>query len=328
MWRRGSWATGIILIGFSAALAQITAPPGWSEFAGPSENQPFTPSTVFPKPLVEPLPKPRSLPETENSGPITPEVEVPEIGAGADGGLLKRLPIPLPELPPLPPLPRLPKPWSGGIDLGLTGATGNTELLTFRGGWNVRRKTERHSFYSDLLYTYSTQNGELDANQALFNTRSELPFPDRPLAGFSATQVEYDELRAYRFRVGTYLGMGYTLYDNEVKTAKFRAGAGATRELGVGGPRDRWVPELVVGYDLRYRVNDRSALLSILDFYPRLGDQFGQYRIRGRAAYELIVDPDTGTVLRLGLQDRYDSSPGNNTVRNDLTYFTTLGIKF
>lgn len=297
----------------------IGAPPGWSTYVGPAENQPFTPSTVFPKPLVRSTPK---RDQGNSTHPTSPEDDIPHIGAGADGGLLDSVPITLP------PLPKLPHPWSGGAEFGLTGATGNTELLTFRGGWNLNRKTEWSSFYSDLLYTYSTQDRALNANQALFNARSELPFPDRPIAGFSATQVEYDELRAYRFRVGTYLGTSYTLHDDADRTTKFRFGAGATREIGIGGPRDRWVPELVLGYDYRYLMNDRTAFLSVCDIYPRLGDQIGQYRVRARAAFEFVVDPESGTVLRLGLQDRYDSSPGNSTVRNDLTYFTTLGIKF
>lgn len=288
----------------------LRPPPGWNDYVGPAEGQPFTPNTVFNKPLVTPPPAGQNTSEGQESG------------AGADGGLLKKLPIPLPSLP------KLPQPWSGGIDLGLTGATGNTELTTFSGTWNLRRKTEQHSFYSDLFYTYSMQDRDINANQALFNTRSELPLLHNDFSLFSASQLEYDALRSYRFRVGTYLGSGYTVFDDNASTFKMRGGAGATRELGVDGSPDRWVPELVFGYDFRHRVSDRSAMISVLDFYPRLGDQFGQFRIRARAAYEVIIDPQTSTVLRLGVQDRYDSNPGDDTLRNDLTYFTTLGIKF
>jgi|GEM_PF-1478329 hypothetical protein len=288
----------------------LRPPPGWNDFMGPAETQPFTPNTVFNKPLVTPPPTDQNHSDSET------------LGAGADGGLLQKLPLPLP------PLPKLPQPWSGGIDVGLTGATGNTELTNFSGTWNLRRKTERSSFYSDLFYTYSMQDGDIRANQALFNTRSELPFQGYDVSLFSASQLEYDALRSYRFRVGTYLGSGYTIIDGEQSTFKIRSGGGATRELGVNGSPDRWVAELVFGYDFRHRVSDRSAMITVLDCYPRLGDQIGQFRIRARAAYEIIIDPQTSTVLRLGVQDRYDSNPGDNTVRNDLTYFTTLGIKF
>ncbi len=49
--------------------------------------------------------------------------------------------------------------------------------------------------------------------------------------------------------------------------------------------------------------------------------------MRARAAYEYILDPEMGMILRLGAQDRYDSNPGN-AKRNDLTYFATWGLKF
>ena len=309
--------TIIMATAATAAAGGVKPPPGWTEYA-PPENQAFTPKTAFSEPLVKPLPKPEVDP---NAPPGDPP-----IGADADGGLLQRM-VPI-ELPELPPMPRLPKPWSGGMELGLTGATGNTELLTFTGGWNLRRKTDRHALYTDLLYTYSTQDSELNANQALFNARNEMPFSAYDLTAFSAAQVEYDELRTYRFRVGTYLGVGYSIVDDDYKTAKVRFGAGATRELATGETPDRWVPELVFGYDFRYQFNDRAAFLTVADVYPRLGEQAGEYRVRTRGAFEFIVDPESGTVLRMGLQDRYDSNPGNNTVRNDLTYFTTLGIKF
>jgi hypothetical protein len=212
------------------------------------------------------------------------------------------------------------------VDLGLNGADGNTELFNFRGGWNVRRKTATNVLTSDFQYVYNRQNGSTNANQALFNGRDEVPIRGTRWSLFAASQLEYDELRAYRFRVGTYVGAAFTVVDDTRTTFRTRLGAGAVRELGVGGPQDRWAPELVAGYDFRHRLDDRSAVVSILDGYPRL-DRLGQFRVRARAAYEYVLYPGWGAVLRVGAQERYDSDPGN-AKRNDLTYFTTLGFKF
>ena len=143
---------------------------------------------------------------------------------------------------------------------------------------------------------------------------------------FASTNVEYDELRAYKFRVGVYAGVGYTFIDDADLTFKVRAGAGAVRELGSGGLADRWVPEAVFGYDFKYRLSDRSSFLSVLDFYPRI-DDFSKYRVRARIGYENVLDAKNGVVLRVGVQDRFDSDPGN-AKRNDVTYFMTLGVKF
>ncbi len=301
---RWVFAVGVLVAVAGPAAAQLSSPPPAASRAssGLPLSETFTPSTLFP---TNPTPAPPP--------PIIPPPVLPiEPGEEADGGLL----------PPRPP----PKAWSGGLEIGANGATGNTELFNFRGGWNFRRKTEDNALTSDFLYVYSRQNGSVNSQQALFNARDEILFPGSRWTPFAASQVEYDELRAYRFRVGTYVGVGYTVIDDAATTFKLRAGAGAVRELGVGGPQDRWVPELLFGYDARYKLNDRSSFVSILDYYPRLPDP-GQFRVRARTAYEYVLDPATGTVLRLGVQDRYDSDPGNAR-RNDLNYFATFGLKF
>ena len=288
-----------------AALAQIASP---SPITGRSSSSPplsetFTPSSVFP-----PLPsKPAKAPVETVKDPEAPvEVEVPS------EGLFPRL--------------RLPKPWTGGADFGINGASGNSESFNFRTSWNVRRKTDDNALTSDFLYVYSVQNAKTNTQQALFNTRDEILFPGSRWSLFAANQIEYDELRAYRFRVGIYAGVGYTILDDARTTFRTRFGAGAVRELGTDGSESRWVPEFLLGYDFRQKVTEHSSLISIFDYYPKISD-VRQYRVRARLAYEWVIDPDTGTVLRFGIQDRYDSDPGN-AKRNDLTYFTTLGFKF
>lgn len=260
-------------------------------------------------------------PAAARAGSGTPLSEV----FGPDN-LFPKKPDPPPPPPPDGDDPPPPKVWSGSADAGLSGAIGNSDLLNLRGGWNVRRKTDANALTSDFQYVFSKQGQETKTHQALFNGRDEVLFGTSPWSAFGAVQVEYDQLRAYRFRVGTYAGAGYQIWDEKDLTLKVRGGAGATRELGSGTDRDRWVPELLVGYDFRYRMNDRSGFVSICDAYPRIADP-RQYRLRLRMAYEYLLDPATGLLFRVGIQDRYDSDPGN-AKRNDLTYFSTLGIKF
>lgn len=226
----------------------------------------------------------------------------------------------------IPPVPE--KVWSGGGEIGLNGADGNSELFNIRAGFNAQRKTRDNLFASDFLYTYARQSGNLTQNQALINARDEILFPETSWSVFGSTNIEYDELRAYRFRVGVYGGVGYQVVDEERIYWRVRAGAGAVREFAAEGSglADRWVPELLFGTDFNYKIDDRSSFVSTLDYYPRV-DDFGQFRVRSRLAYQFIVDPTLGIVFRAGIQNRYDSSPGNAR-RNDLSYFTTLGFSF
>ncbi len=291
----------LALAGVSSAQSALK-PPGGSSTFGAAPDQAFTAGAIFAPPKAEP--------------PVTPvqAVEFAPIGAGADGGLLPIRVVPPPIL------------WSGSAETGLNGASGNADLFNFRAAANATRKATDNVFTSDFLYTYTQANKVTTIQQALLNARDEVLFAGSPWSLFASTNVEYDELRAYKFRVGVYAGVGYTFIDDADLTFKVRAGAGAVRELGSGGLADRWVPEAVFGYDFKYKINDRSSFLSVLDFYPRI-DDFSKYRLRARLGYEHVLDPANGLVLRLGLQDRFDSDPGN-AKRNDVTYFMTLGVKF
>ena len=281
-----------------ATAQRAHKPPGGNSTFGTAPDQAFTAGAIFAPPAVVPV----------------QAIEVAPIGAGADGGLLPTRVVPPPPL------------WSGSAETGLNGASGNADLFNFRAAVGATRKATDNVFTSDFLYTYTQANKVTTIQQALLNARDEVLFAGSPWSLFASTNVEYDELRAYKFRVGVYAGVGYTFVDDDDVTFKVRAGAGAVRELGSGGLADRWVPEAVFGYDFKYRLSERSSFLSVLDFYPRI-DDFSKYRVRARVGYENVLDAKNGVVMRVGVQDRFDSDPGN-AKRNDVTYFMTLGVKF
>jgi hypothetical protein len=225
------------------------------------------------------------------------------------------------ELPPPPPPPKI---WTGGLEFGVNGTDGNTEVLKIRLGADLRRETASNLFTADFVYGMARQVGLETENKALFNARDEILFADSPWSIFASTNVEYDRFRAFDFRVGVYAGVGYQWLKSEATDFRTRAGAGAVREIG--GPRDRWVPEALLGYDLVHSFTERQRFVTTLDFYPNLEDA-GEFRVRTRAAYEILVDPSIGLNLRLGIQDRYDSNPGP-AKRNDIDYFVTLLLRY
>ena len=131
-----------VLFGSGFAQAQIASP---SPLTGRSSSSPplseaFTPNSIFP-------PAPAKPPVTVQKDPD----DEGDLAKKPDGGLL---PI------------RLPQNWSGGADVGINGASGNSESFNFRGGWNVRRKTEDNALTSDFLYVYSVQNAKTNTPEA------------------------------------------------------------------------------------------------------------------------------------------------------------------
>lgn len=314
--RAGLWLGLIVLLvvaefaagqqpagGATGSGGSTTLPPSAKipDYFGPAGNQPFGEKALFPS--------------SPNSG--TPALQpIP----GEPPPTL----IPDGSLPPPPP----PRRWFGGFEFGASGSQGNSDVFSGRLGANIDRKTDDNLFHVDLLYTLSRQDGTTNQNQALLNARDEVLFKGTPWSLFSATQVEYDQFRAYDFRVGTYAGVAYAWVKTGGMLFKTRVGFGAVRELDTvsNGSPARWVPEAVLGMDFNYRFTERQGWVSSVDVYPNLS-QLGQYRVRARAGYEILIDPDHGMVLRLGVQDRYDTLPGP-AKRNDLNYFITLLFKF
>jgi hypothetical protein len=276
------------------------------DYFGPAPTQPFNEKALF---------------------PTAPKIEEPPKTIGPDGlpVIPKAVPVVIPDGT-YPPPPK--KIWRGGAEFGVTGSQGNSDVFAVRIGMNADRKVETNLLHLDFLYNLTTQDNTTRQNQALFNARDEILFGGTPWSIFSALQLEYDEFRAYDLRVGTYAGLSYRWIKSEDTLLKTRLGAGATREMNIrrGGPPDRWVPEAVVGGDFNHRFTDRQGFVSTVDVFPNLS-QLGQFRVRARAGYEIVISPEHGMVLRLGIQDRYDSNPGP-AKRNDLNYFTTLLFRF
>lgn len=214
--------------------------------------------------------------------------------------------------------------WSGSVEAGVNGQSGNTDVINLRTGISGQRKTDDNVFTTSMLYSLSRQEGITTQNQMLLNARDEVLFAGTPWSIFASTNIEYDQFRPYDFLIGVYGGVGYTVLDNDQTLFKLRAGAGAVKR--VGGPDEKWTPEALLGFDYNYKFTDRQSFVSSLDYYPSL-DHFSHYRIRAQAAYEVIVDPTMGMALRIGAQTRYDSNPGP-AKRNDLNYFATLAFKF
>lgn len=266
------------------------------------------PLSVQPVSNQEPVP-PGSVPPP-TLYPPPPTVTLPP----ADGGL-----FPEPAAPPA-------KLWKGSFEAGANGATGNTEVFNTRVFWTADRKTPDNLFHTDMLYMLGSQNGMTNQNTMIANVRNEKLFPGSPWSVYALTFVDYDELRDYKFMIGLYGGLGYLVTETDDLFFKLRGGAGTIYKTG-GRLGDVWEPSLNFGYDFKSRITERSALVSVLDYYPSF-DDFSDFLLRLKVAYEVTIDPENGLFLRAGIFERYDSSPGPGKDKSDLNYFLTLGFNF
>lgn len=215
--------------------------------------------------------------------------------------------------------------WDGAVELGLAGTQGNSDVLKFRSGFNAQRKTATNTFNSDLFLSMARVNGRMTENKVLFLSRDEAALFHSKWSALLANTVEYDQFRTFNFREAVHSGLSRAWWKTDSTTFKTRAGAGVSYD--VGPAVERWIPEGMFGYDFDWKLTDRQRMLSSGDCYPGMAD-WGQLRLRVRAAYELLIDPSFGLALRVGVQERFDSRPGPGTVQNDIDYFTTMLFRY
>lgn len=217
------------------------------------------------------------------------------------------------------------KHWKGGIDLGLNGSEGNTESLNFRVAVGAKRTTKRQETTFSSVYSRKSQDSEVTGNRWDTALRNDWNLGESNWIVWAQGRVEYDDFQDWNWRVQLSAGLGYKFINSDTTKLLGRFGLGATKEFG--GSRNEWIPEGVLGVDFTHQFDERQSIFFTVEYYPSLSD-FPDYRLLARAGYQIVIDPKSGAVLKIGAENRYDSAVGGGKKKNDLDYFMTLGWTF
>lgn len=215
-------------------------------------------------------------------------------------------------------------PWSGAMEFGVNGAEGNSQNFNLRYGLGIRHKTQDNIFTFDTQYNLASMDDVRTQNRWFSIARDEWYFRGTQWGFFVDGTFEYDEFRAFDYRVATHAGLTYKFIDNSQTLLKGRAGAGVSREFG--GPNDDWTPELLFGMDFDHKFNENTKFFTTADFIPNVTN-FSDYRLQIQAGFETMLSKEYNLALKLGIQDLYDSTPEGREP-NDLFYFVALIWKF
>lgn len=266
---------------------------------------------TLPRGSVEVLPPPSADAPVEAAAPAaTPAPAAPETPAAP---------------PPPPPPETFFEGWKGKVEIGLNGSDGNSETISFRGAVGGKRATETMETTLDLSYIYNTADGEKTKSRAELIGKNDWLFKDSPWGFFVLGKIEFDEFQDWNWRTSLYAGPSYTFIKSERTTLRGRAGLGLTKEYG--GSRNEIIPEGLLGLDWNHKLDDRQSVYATLEWLPSLSD-WPDYRVNATAGYQIVVDPTSNMLLKLGVVDRYNSNPGEDIKKNDIEYFILLGWEF
>ncbi len=213
-----------------------------------------------------------------------------------------------------------PTPWDIGFELGINGAEGINQALSFRTGGHLKRETEFWKFDTTLVYNKNTANDVETQNNALLDVRIDRKLGESPWSLFFLNQELYDEFQAYDIRVSMNSGAGYQFIDTEHLDLIGRFGSGASHEFG--GPDDRWAYEALFGMEYDHELSKTQRISAKVDYFPEWED-FDLYRVVTDIGWEIDLDRPGNMSLKFSVIDRYDSTP-NGADPNEINYSVLL----
>lgn len=199
--------------------------------------------------------------------------------------------------------PKKPR-WKGDVTLGANLKSGNTDKFGFSLGINATRKEAQHRFSLGFLYNYAEEEGELSTRNAYGKIKYDY-FVTPKFYAYLSTELLYDTFKDLDLRTVVGPGVGYQVWDDEVKSLAFEGGIAYFNEALRTGPDKSWVTGRLSG-NFRYKLANTVTFQEQLTFYPSL-QRFGEFTLRNEAA---VSSPLAfGWALRLSNIIEHDSDP-------------------
>jgi Protein of unknown function, DUF481 len=221
------------------------------------------------------------------------------------------------------PTPAAPSPFSGDVEIGGSGSLGELDIVKLVAGLDLKYDDPDDYMIFNGIFLFARDDHSTIQQKGFATLRNELTVAD-PLAWYAEGQLEYDHFRVVDLRLSAHNGVSFNLMKDDTVLFKLRVGFGTAREYG--GMYNYWYAEGQAGGDLEFTITAKTKLSISGDYYPAF-ENFDHYRLRGRASFDMMIDPDLNLLLRIGVQDRYDSQ-AQGSKRNDLDYFVSLLFQF
>lgn len=302
----------LVVATVSQAAAPVVAYPA-TDYAVASYPATGYPTTATYEDVLPPPPTAPTVATAPLVAPVVaapPAVVTPQAGGTAAGPVISETAAPLADEPPVrwysPAYWWGPTPWDSGIEVGLNGASGTSDSVSFRTGGFVKRKADDYKFDASLYYNKTQSEGVEIQSNALLDVRYDWLFDDSPWTLFIMNQTFYDEFQAFDLNVNVNAGFGYKWIDEEDMSFTTSFGNGASREFG--GPNSEWVAEASFGINYEMKLAENRKFYAKADYFPEW-ENFDRYRVLADIGMEFELHQPSNTSLKISATDRYDSDP-------------------
>ncbi|MEX0653583.1 MAG: DUF481 domain-containing protein [Phycisphaeraceae bacterium] len=215
--------------------------------------------------------------------------------------------------------------WDSTLSLGFSGTQGDTRTTSANAQFRTLRETDAHRWIIEANYFYGKDSGETSQNEFRGELTKDWLLPDSPWFYFANALYQYDQFRPWRHRVGAYAGVGYEFIKEEDLELIGRLGLGGNYEFEGGGG---FTPEALVGASLlRWHITENQNITGSATLYPNLEDT-GEFRLNTGVEWTLALSEPDNMSVKLGLENQYESDPGDDAERNNLKYYGAVVFEF
>jgi putative salt-induced outer membrane protein YdiY len=197
--------------------------------------------------------------------------------------------------------------WTGNFAAGGSVQTGNVERTSVSVGFDARRDWEHDRFQFRFLHNYAEDTGSITSRNTFGAIKFDHFFTEN---FFSALSLELlkDEFKDLNLRAIIGVGLGYRIWNDDVKTLELEAGISYLSEDLDIGMDDQFMAGRI-GLTYSYKILENLLFKDYMLYYPSL-EEPKEYRLRNEAS--LVSQLGQGWSLKLThiFDQNSDPSPG------------------
>ncbi len=217
--------------------------------------------------------------------------------------------------------------WSGTVDVGFSMTSGNSDTRTFTAALRGVRETPNNKFtvYANALQVKDTSNNNrrITAQSVWTGARHDVDI-NRKWFAFGSGDFEYNKPQRLDLRAVLGGGLGYHWIRKDRTNLDFTMGVTNNYENFSTGIK-RNSAELLLGQELKFKLNSRVRLTERAVFYPNIS-RMGDIRALFDASVQTDINNWMGWHFTVG--NRFNSNPVDRTERNDFLLSTGLRFSF
>jgi len=212
----------------------------------------------------------------------------------------------------------------GSITLGGNRQSGNTDRNALSAAVDTVIQSRKHRFTVGLVANYAEED-EAVTERNMFGRFKYDFFFTRQLYGYLNNEFLYDRFKDLSLRTVIGPGVGYQVWDDDVKALAFEAGLAYYNEDRDQGEDQAWVTARLAAR-FAYTFSTGIKFTENLTLYPSL-ENGGDYSLRNEAA---VTSPIAfGWSLQLRSIIEHDSDPDLETIeKTDYSWILGLNYEF